>query len=76
MVWRSTREGGWCQAELVWPVFFPSQWPLEALGVLSGSRWGAREGYVVSSDLPWLSGTLSLTTPQGRKTSGVVRVSL
>lgn len=85
-VCRSAREGGWCQAELVWPVFSPSRWPLEALGVLSGPRWGAREGCVVSSlpcpgptsqlDLTWLSGTLSLTTSQGRKTSGMVGVSL
>lgn len=77
---RSTIEGGWCQDELVWPVFPP----LVASGGSGGAEWarcgGGREGCVVSSQpcpgptsqlsLTWLSGTLSLTTSQGRKTSG------
>lgn len=50
---------GWCAgplertagAKLSWSglFLFPSQWPLEALEVLSVPRWGTRKGCVVSS---------------------------
>lgn len=48
--WRSTREGSWCQAELVWPVFSPLSVPWRLWGVQSGQRWGP--GRVALSPLP------------------------
>lgn len=71
--------GGRCQAELVWPVS-PLLGASGDLEVLSGQKWWAQEGSATSSQplpsptplpsLIQLLGSLSMTTPQGRKPPG------